>query len=716
MKKQMKTLTKFIYPVFAALVLTWFALLSTSQAAEYAWGANFGQLGDGTTATRLSPVAVDMSGALLGKTVIAVAGGGNHSVALTSDGKVFAWGVNIWGQLGDGTTTSRLSPVAVDMSGALLGKTVTAIAAGAAHTVALTSDGNVFAWGYNGDGEVGDGTTTTRLSPVAVDMSGALLGKTVIAVAAGGYHIVALTSDGELFAWGFNAYGEVGDGTATSRLSPVAVDTSGALLGKTVIAVAAGAYHSVVLTSDGELFAWGHNGGGELGDGTGTTRYTAVPVDMSGALLGKTVTAIAAGVAHTVALTSDGKPFAWGFNVLGQLGDGTTTNRYTPVAVDTSGVLLGKIVTAMSSGGDFSVALTSDGKVFAWGYNFVGEVGDGTTTTRLSPVAVDMSGALLGKTVTAIAAGYYHTVALVPTSSYSAPTITVTDADDNPVPCGGVKTVSNNGQCGAVTVPLTITASGNCPGTITVASTRSDGQLVTAPYPVGSTTVTSTATDTCGNTTTCVFTVTVTNNRTIISNFNGTPIPGNSYLWFNAVLKPSGLNGTNGPVTVRFIDQTITSGNFNLNPPDTTVIFDPNAICASAVVTNTGQWIITAPKSGLSGNTFLSGLSYQVPAAGLPGGINPVSWSGTFTTDTAGVSLNWQWAAAVYTTFNANNGVLGVKATDDNQHDCTYHNSDHAGTPEQYKSSVVGGARGGGGSNYTGGLSGTESISPCDTF
>ncbi len=105
-----------------------------------------------------------------------------------------------------------------------------------------------------------------------------------------------------------------------------------------------------------------------------------------------------------------------------------------------------------------------------------------------------------------------------------------------------------------------------------------------------------------------------------------------------------------------------------------------------------------------------------MPAAGLPGGINPVSWSGTFTTDTAGVGLNWQWAAAVYTTFNANNGVLGVKATDDNQHDCTYHNSDHAGTPEQYKSSVVGGARGGGGSNYTGGLSGTQTISPCDTF
>ncbi len=181
------------------------------------------------------------------------------------------------------------------------------------------------------------------------------------------------------------------------------------------------------------------------------------------------------------------------------------------------------------------------------------------------------------------------------------PTITVTDADGNPVPCGGVKTVSNNGQCGAVTVPLIITASGNCPGTITVASTRNDGHLVTDPYPVGSTVVTSTATDACSNTTTCMFTVTVTSNRTITSNFNGTPIPGNSYLWFNAVLKPSGLNGTNGPVTVRFINQTITSGNFNLNPPDTTVIFDPNAACASTVVTNTGQWMHHGAEVGALG-------------------------------------------------------------------------------------------------------------------
>jgi len=113
---------------------------------------------------------------------------------------------------------------------------------------------------------------------------------------------------------------------------------------------------------------------------------------------------------------------------------------------------------------------------------------------------------------------------------------------------------------------------------------------------------------------------------------------------------------------------------------------------------------------------LLSGLSFHVPSQGLPGGINPVSWSGTFITDTTGVNVNWAWAAVVYTTFNADHSMLDVKATDDNHDDCVTQNSDHAGTPELYKSNVIGGARGGGGSNYTGSLSGTQGVAPCDVF
>jgi alpha-tubulin suppressor-like RCC1 family protein len=222
----------------------------------------------------------------------------------------------------------------------------------------------LYGWGYNSWGQLGDGTTINRITPVAVDTSGALSGRTVTAIAEGSQHTVALTSDGKLFAWG-NGY--LGNGTTNSSTTPVAVDMSGALLRKTVIAIASGSCHTLVLTSDGKVFAWGCNSSGQLGNGMTNSSTTPVAVDMSGALLGKTVTAIAAGHAHTVAVTSNGKVFAWGSNGWGQLGDSTTTHRTTPVAVHMSGALLGKTVTAIAGGGDHTVALTSDGKVFAWG-------------------------------------------------------------------------------------------------------------------------------------------------------------------------------------------------------------------------------------------------------------------------------------------------------------------------------------------------------------
>ena len=250
--------------------------------------------------------------------------------------------------------------------------------------------------------------------------------------------------------------------------------------------------------------------------------------------------------------------------------------------------------------------------------------------------------------------------------------------------------------------------SDNCPG-VTVVCTRSDGKALTNEYPVGVTTITCTATDACGNTATCSYTVTVTTDKSIASNFNGTSIPGNSTIWFSSVIKPS-LHGA-CPATVKLINQAIKSSKFNLAVPNSEIHFVAGA-CPATTVYQNGVWVTTVG-CDFTGNIFLSGLAYKVPAAGLPGGINPVTWSGTFTTDTAGVTMNWLWAAAVYTTFATDNNAIGVKPVDGNQ--CTsYLNSDHAGTPENYKPYVIGGARGGGGSNWTGSLSGTLSIAPCD--
>jgi len=192
----------------------------------------------------------------------------------------------------------------------------------------------------------------------------------------------------------------------------------------------------------------------------------------------------------------------------------------------------------------------------------------------------------------------------------------------------------------------------------------------------------------------------------ISSNFSGTPIASGDTIWFSSVLKATGL-GTH-PVTLTFSGQTITfTANHTpttLAVPDAQVTFSPTATSATTTFTG-GRWVTTVPSSGLAGNAFLSGLEYQ-PPGGLPGGVQPVLWSGTLTSDTPGVSINWQWAAAAYTTFSPDYNSLGVKPVDDTKAS-VYKNSDHAGTPEAFKPFVTGGATGGGGANYTGSLSGT---------
>ncbi|WP_309889956.1 PKD domain-containing protein [Archangium sp.] len=243
----------------------------------------------------------------------AITSGESHSASLKKDGTVWAWGANNLGQLGDGTTTQRLSPVQVS---GLTG--VTGLDAGEAHSLALRQDGTVWTWGYNTDGQLGDGTTTHRSSPVQVPgLSG------VTALAPGRTHSLVLRQDGTVWAWGANSNGQLGDGTTLQRNSPVKVT---GLSG--VTAIAAGIFHTLALRQDGTVWAWGTNGNGQLGDGTTTQRNS--PVQVAG-LSG--VTALTGCYTHSVALRQDGTVWAWGHNYYGQLGDGTTTPRSSPVQV-----------------------------------------------------------------------------------------------------------------------------------------------------------------------------------------------------------------------------------------------------------------------------------------------------------------------------------------------------------------------------------------------
>jgi alpha-tubulin suppressor-like RCC1 family protein len=348
------------------------------------WGANGnGQLGDGTTTGRLTPV--DVSGLSAG--ALAVAAGEDHTCAVTEGGGVKCWGANGAGQLGDGTRDDRWTPVAV--SGLASG--MSAVSASSDHTCALTIEGGVKCWGANGYGQLGDGTTTNRLTPV--DVLG--LSSGVLAVAAGGNHTCVVTESGGVKCWGYNGYGQLGDGTSTDHTTPV--DVSG--LSSGAQSIAAGDRHSCTHLEDGGVRCWGSNGSGQLGDGTLTGRPT--PVDVSG--LSSGVSAIAAGDSHSCAVTARGGVRCWGDNEFGQLGYGVTTRQPTPVNV----LALGSETRAVAGGSLHTCTLAQSGGVRCWGWNDFGQLGDGTTAYRDRPVAV--SG--LADGIHAITTGY-HSCAL----------------------------------------------------------------------------------------------------------------------------------------------------------------------------------------------------------------------------------------------------------------------------------------------------------------
>lgn len=310
----------------------------TTDHKVFGWG---GGVGDGTTTTRPEPVAVAMT-----EPVTAIATGWGQTLALTLDGEVYSWGSNSLGELGLGDTTPRHSPVKVQ--GALSGKTVIAISAGPTHSMALTSTGELYAWGANGYGQLGDGGTTNRLSPVAIVFTGTLLEGLVITSILCSYdHTVVLTSEGLVFSWGHNGNAALGDGTFVDRLTPVAVN--GALAGRRVEAISGGSIHHLALASDGFVYAWGTNIAGCLGDGTATTRPSPVAVDRTGVLAGKAIASVHAGSYSSLVRTKDHQLFSWGWNNYGQLGVGNATiQSYVPIAVDMPEALAGKTLIACS--------------------------------------------------------------------------------------------------------------------------------------------------------------------------------------------------------------------------------------------------------------------------------------------------------------------------------------------------------------------------------
>jgi hypothetical protein len=339
------------------------ALLETGGVR--CWGGT-GLVGDGTRALRAT--AVDVRG--LGSGVLAVSAGGLHTCAVLEGGTVRCWGDNSRGQLGTGDTQPALEPV--DVPG--LGANVVAVATGQHHSCALHAGGQVTCWGANDRLQLGGGTDTHSTRAVLVDG----LPENLTALSAGATHTCASTAAGEAWCWGSNTSGELGDGQAGVDRSSGPVRVQG--LTGPVRAIAAGGGHTCARVGDGEVTCWGSNVTGALGDDTALD--SVMPVRPVGLPPG--IRQVRAGWAFTCAVGLDGGVRCWGQNQSGQLGDGTLLHRAAPVNVTGLEDTAEDVAAGMTSG----CAVLRDGRVACWGGNALGQLGDGTQTDRVAPVMV----------------------------------------------------------------------------------------------------------------------------------------------------------------------------------------------------------------------------------------------------------------------------------------------------------------------------------------
>jgi alpha-tubulin suppressor-like RCC1 family protein len=376
----------------------------TTTGKAYCWGSNAnGQLGMGTSGgQQFSPVPVDTTTGLTDTNVAQISAGNDYTCAVTTAGRAYCWGTEPLGQLGNGSGTSadQASPSAVDTTTGLTSTNVASISTsqGGSTTCAVTTAGRAYCWGDDGSGQLGNGATTgTQVSPSAVDTTTGLTTTNVARVSAGGTsHTCALTTAGRAYCWGFDFYGQVGNGSGTNanQVSPSAVDTTTGLTTTNVSSIAASAYATCAATTAGRAYCWGTDSNGEAGNGSGITGAQVSPsaVDTTTGLTATNVASLGVGNDETCAVTTTGQAYCWGSDFSGKLGNGggTAADQVSPSAVDTTTGLTTTNVAMVAAGQDFSCALTTTGRIYCWGDDSYGELGNGSAITysQASPSAV----------------------------------------------------------------------------------------------------------------------------------------------------------------------------------------------------------------------------------------------------------------------------------------------------------------------------------------
>jgi alpha-tubulin suppressor-like RCC1 family protein len=317
--------------------------------------------------------------------ILGVACGNAHNAAVDGYGKLWTWGYNYQSQLGNNNTGTNSSiPVTVSTYGSLAGvTTIATVACGSYHTVAIDSTGKVHAWGNNGSGQLGNNTNINLAVPMLIAY-GSIQALSIVAITCGDIHSVALDSVGKVHTWGGNGNGQLGNSTIIDSKIPIAV-TFGSIGTLSITAVACGGYHTVALDTTGKVHTWGYNYYGQLGNNTSAISSLPIAVSSFGSLAGLAIVAIACGTQHTIALDSAGKVHTWGQNNSGQLGNSTTTQKYIPIIISSFGSLSSATIVAIACGQYHTLALDSIGRIHAWGYNGYGQLGINSTTDSLIP-------------------------------------------------------------------------------------------------------------------------------------------------------------------------------------------------------------------------------------------------------------------------------------------------------------------------------------------
>ena len=367
----------------------------------YTWSWNgYGQLGDGTTNDSNTPICISdfESSPLKGKNIVDIYGSFTM-IAKDSNGKLYSWGYNEYGQLGDGTTTNSSMPVCISdiENSPLKGKNIVDVYSDYYTIIAKDSNGKLYSWGYNEYGQLGDGTTTNSSMPICIsDVEGSpLKGKNIVDVYSDGSTIIVKDSSGKLYSWGYNYCGQLGNGTTDNSSMPICISDieSSPLKGKNIIDVvyvrSSFGYTIIVNDSNGKLYSWGSNNNGQLGNGT--TDDSSMPICISdienSQLNGKRIVKIYEEFEYIIVKDNSGKLYSWGSNGSGKLGDGTTENSSMPVCISdiANSPLKGKNIVDVYNG---SIAKDSDGKLYSWGNNFYGQLGDGTRNNSSMPICI----------------------------------------------------------------------------------------------------------------------------------------------------------------------------------------------------------------------------------------------------------------------------------------------------------------------------------------